>query len=342
MRVAVVDLASTRPVWSVPDATVAAVRRAFGRGWTVRPVTALASSDGDGATGSSAAIAAAVGAEVYVGWGVPPDVAKAAGTTLRWAHTAAAGVGASITPALRSTGATLTNSAGVHAEPVADWALAAIAFCLRGFHHAVRAQTARHWAKAAFTDGSVPVRELAGTRVGLLGLGGIGRAVARRCAALGMRVAAVRRHPRRARPRGVTWVRGTDQLAALAARSDVLVLAAPHTRDTRGVVNAAVLRALPRGACVINVSRGELLDETALRAALDDGHVAACALDVFQREPLPADAAWWDHPRVLVFPHASGVSDRFWVRETALLVDNIRRYRDGRRLKNVVNLDLGY
>ncbi len=342
MRVAVVDLASTRPVWSVPDATVHAVRRAFGRGWTVRPVAALASSDGDGATGSAEAVAAAAGAEVYVGWGIPADVAEAARATLRWAHSAAAGVGASITPALRASGATLTNSAGVHAEPVADWVLAAIAFCLRGFHHAVRAQAARRWAKAAFTDGSVPVRELAGARVGLVGLGGIGRAVARRCAALGMRVSAVRRHPRRARPRGVTWVRGTDHVVALAARSDVLVLAAPHTRDTRGLVSGAVIRALPRGACVINVSRGELLDETALLAALDEGHVAACALDVFQREPLPADAAWWVHPRALVFPHASGVSDRFWARETALLVDNVRRYRDGRRLKNIVNLDLGY
>jgi phosphoglycerate dehydrogenase-like enzyme len=342
MRRAVLDLASTRPVWSAPPPVTRAVRRAFGPGWQVVTVRALASSDGDGGAGSAAAAAAATGAEVYIGWGVPRGVVAAAARTLRWAHTAAAGVGASITPELRATGARLTNSRGIHAEPMADWVVAGIGFCLRGLHDAVAAQRERRWAKDAFTDGRVAVREFAGTRVGLIGLGGIGRAVAARCAALGMVVSAVRRSPGGRRPRGVRWVGGPRQTRTLARRSDVLVVAAPHTVDTRGMVNAAVLSALPRGAFVLNVARGELVDEDALVAALDRGHVAGAVLDVFDREPLPPAHPLWHHPRVLISPHVSAVSDRFWSRETDLLVENIRRYRTGRRLRNLVDPDRGY
>jgi phosphoglycerate dehydrogenase-like enzyme len=108
------------------------------------------------------------------------------------------------------------------------------------------------------------------------------------------------------------------------------------------VVDAGILAALPRGAYLINVARGGLLDEGALRCALDEGRVAGCALDVFAHEPLAPDHPFWGHPRVLVFPHVSAVSDRFWGRETGLLVDNIARYRGGRRLRNLVNLEQGY
>jgi phosphoglycerate dehydrogenase-like enzyme len=342
MKRAVLDLASPRPLWSAPDAVPAALARALGGGWRVDRVAAASSSDGDGAAGSGEAAAAARGAEIYVGWGVPGAVAAAGAGTLRWAHTAAAGSAASITPELRAAGVTLTNSRGIHAEPIADWVIAAIGFCLRGFHAAVEAQRSGRWAKDAFTDGTVRVREYAGTRVGLLGLGGIGAAVARRCAALGMDVGAVRRHAGRRAPRGVRWVRGPGGLEALARRSEVLVLAAPATGETRGLVDARVLEALPAGAWLINVARGSLVDETALVRALDTGHLAGCALDVFAREPLPAGHVFWTHPRVLVFPHVCGVSERFWERETALLVENARRFRAGRRLRNVVNLDLGY
>lgn len=342
MRRLVIDLASPRPVWTAPPALAAAARRACGRGWEVVSVSAPASSDGDGGSGSGEAVAAARAAEVYVGWGVPPGVLAAAAGTLRWAHSGAAGVGASVTPAFRATGAVLTNSAGVHAEPMADWVVAAIGFCLRGFHEAVRAQREGRWAKDPFTDGRVPVREFAGTRVGLIGLGGIGRAVARRCHALGMTVSAVRRHPGMARPRGVTWVGGPGRLPALARRSDVLIVAAPLTGETRACVGTEVLAALPRGAWVLNVARGELVDEAALLAALESGRLAGCALDVFAREPLPPGHPLWTHPRVLLTPHVSAVTDRFWERERTLLVENIRRYRAGRRLRNLVNLDLGY
>ena len=342
MKRAVIDLASTRPVWSAPPSVVRAVREAFGREWRVAAVRAPASSDGDGGSGSLAAAKAATGAEVYIGWGIPRSVVAAARDTLRWAHTAAAGVGASITPELLATGARLTNSRGVHAEPIADWVVTTIGFCLRGLHDAVAAQHEGRWAKDVFTDGRVRVREFAGTRVGLVGLGGIGTAVARRCAALGMPVSAVRRSPEGRVPRGVEWVGHARQVRTLARRSDVLVIAAPHTSRTRGMIDASVLAALPRGAFLINVARGELVDEGALLAALDGGHVAGAALDVFDREPLAPEHPFWRHPRVLISPHVSGVTSRFWERETALLVDNIRRYRTGKRLRNLVDPERGY
>jgi phosphoglycerate dehydrogenase-like enzyme len=342
MRRVVVDLVSPRPLWSITPEAAAAVRRAFGRGFDVIEIAAAGSSDGDGGVGSSEAAAAARGAEVYLGYGVPRAVALAAQGTLEWAHSAAAGVRATITPEFLATGAVLTNAKGLHAEPMADWAVAAIGYCLRGFHYAVQAQREGRWTKDEFTDGRVPVKEFGGTRIGIMGLGGIGSAIARRCVALGMEVRGTRRNPRRPKPRGVRWVGGPGQLAQLARQSDVLVIAAPDTGATRGAVNDAVLRSLPRGAFVVSLARGNLLDERALLVHLEGGRVAGCVLDVYAREPLPADHPFWRHPRVLVSPHVSAVSDRFWERETELLVDNIRRYRRGAKLRNLVDLRAGY
>ena len=342
MRRVVVDLASPRPLWSITPEAVAAIRRAFGRGFDVVQIESAASSDGDGGAGSPEAARAARGAEVYLGYGVPRAVAEAAVGSLRWAHSAAAGVRATITPEFLATGAILTNAKGLHGEPMADWTVAAIGYCLRGFHYAVQAQREGRWTKDEFTDGRVPVREFTGTRLGIVGLGGIGCAIARRGVALGMEVRAVRRRPRAPRPRGISWVGGPAQLVQLARQSDVLVVAAPDTDTTRGTVNDAVLRALPRGAYLINLSRGNLLDEQALSRHLESGQVAGVVLDVYSREPLPADHPFWRHPRVLVSPHVSAVSDRFWERETELLVENIRRYKRGATLRNVVDLQAGY
>ncbi len=342
MRRAVVDLASSRLVWRVPPSAVQEMRRAFGGGWEVMNVEALAASDGDGARASSEAVKAAAGAEVYLGWGISREVIQAARGTLRWAHTAAGGVAASLTPELVESGAALTNSRAVYAEPMADWAVAAIAFSVRGFHRAVDAQRRRSWDKDAFTDGSLRLIELSDTRVGIVGLGGIGRAIARRCHALGMQVHGIRRRASGRRPAGVSWVGGPGDLNRLARRSDVLIITAPHTVETDGLVDAELLAALPAGAFVLNLSRGALLDENALLLHLDSGHLGGCVLDVFGTEPLPVDHPLWDHPQVLVTPHVSAVSARFWERESALIVDNIQRYLAGRRLQNLVHLQAGY
>ena len=341
MRRLVIDLASPRAVWRIPRDRVVEITRALGQGWEVSEVKAPAMSDGDGAAGSPEAIAAARGAEVYLGYGVPSGVAAVGRDTLRWAHTATAGVGSSLAH-LAGSGVVLTNSAGIHADPMADWVIAAIAFFARGLDRMVSAQRQGRWAKEDFTDGAIPMREFRELRVGIVGLGGIGSAVARRALALGMAVAGVRRHPERGGPRGVEWVGALADLPRLAGGSDVLVIAAPHTAETAGAVNRSVLERLPLHALVVNVSRGSLLDEAALLELLELRRLRGAALDVFATEPLPPEHLFWRHARVLVSPHVSAVTRGFWERETALIVDNIGRYLAGASLTNVVDLEAGY
>jgi phosphoglycerate dehydrogenase-like enzyme len=339
----VIDLNSPRAAWRVTPDAVRAFREALagGASWEIVEVDAPAASDGDGGSGSPAAAAAALGAEIYLGYGVPAGVVAAGRGSLRWAHSGTAGVGASLA-ALRGTGIVLTNSAGVHAAPIADWIIAAVAYFARGLDRMLAFQRAAHWAKAEFTDLEERVRELEGLRLGIVGLGGIGSAVAARALGLGMEVAGVRRRPALGAPPGVRWVGGMDDLLRLAERSDVLVVAAPHTALTGALVSRRVMKQLPAGAVVVNVSRGELVDEVALLELLDSGRLRGAALDVFSVEPLPPGHAFWNHPRVLVSPHVAGVTPRFWERETGLIVENIRRYLGGAPLLNVVDLEVGY
>jgi len=337
----VVDLRSPRPVWRIPPELVERIGAGVGSGWEITEVREFAASDGEGGSGSAASVAAARGAEIYLGWGVPPGVVEAGRGTLRWAHTATAGVGQTL-DALRGSGIVLTNSAGTHAEPMADWVIAVVAYFARGLDYVVPAQREGRWLKEAFGNLEIPVRELAGLRVGLYGLGGIGSAVARRALALGMSVAGIRRHPGRGGPDGLRWIGGFDALERLAAESDALVIAAPRTTDTERSVGRRVLERLPVGAIVVNVSRGAVLDDEALLAGLAGGAIRGAALDVFTTEPLPTGHPFWGHPRVLVSPHVSAVTTQFWDREGALILDNLGRYLEGKPLRNVVNLETGY
>ncbi len=339
----VIDLAATHAAWRITAPSVASIRAALTTDWNVVEVRAPAVSAGDGGVGGTDAIAAARGAEVYLGFGVPPDVVEAglAGGALRWMHSGTAGVGSGAAR-LQGTGVVLTNSAGVHAEPIADWVIAALGYFARSLDRAARAQALGRWTKQEFEELTEPVREFRDLRVGILGLGGIGSAVARRAVALGMTVSGVRRRPERGAPPGVRRIGRLDELDRLAAESDCLVIAAPHTAATAGAVSRRVLERLPQDAVVINVSRGSLLDEGALLDLLDAGRLRGAALDVFAIEPLPPDHRFWSHPRVLVSPHVSAVTNRFWERETVLIVENIRRYLAGAPLTNVVDLEAGY
>ena len=337
----VIDLAATHAAWRITAQSVGAIRAALPGDWDVVELRAPTVSAGDGGGGSPEAIAAAKGAEVYLGFGVPSGVVEAGRGTLRWMHSGTAGVGSGLA-ALRGTGVLLTNSAGVHAEPMADWVIAAIGYFARGLDRAVQAQALGRWTKQEFEQQTVPMREFRDLRMGILGLGGIGTAVARRALALEMSVAGVRRRAAQGGPAGLRWVGTLDELPRLAAESDCLVIAAPHTPATAGAVTRRVLELLPQHAVVVNVSRGSLLDEAALLELIDAGRLRGAALDVFATEPLPGDHPFWGHPRVLVSPHVSAVTNRFWERETALIVDNIKRYLAGAPLMNVVDLEAGY
>ena len=335
-------------MWSIPDAAVEEIRAALPPGWELTVVEEPVDGRGDGGAdspGAAAAIRAVAGAEVYVGFGVPEALFRAAaegpGARLRWAHTASAGAGGSLHAPLRASEVVLTNSAGVYAEPMADTVLAMMLHFARGLDFAVRAQAERRWWKEPWEGTDAPVRELAECTLGIVGLGGIGRAVARRGVALGMRVAGTRRNGGDG-PAGVEVLVGDGALDRLLPRSDVLVVTVPLTGETRGMIGAAELARLPAGAVLVNVARGGVVDEAALAEALASGRLRGAGLDVFAREPLPEDSPLWALPNVLVTPHVSGTSHRYWRRQTDLILDNLRRYLAGEPLRNRVDKEAGY
>ena len=337
----VVNLRERRPIWDAPAWALDEIRAAVPGDWECVVIPGAADGTGDGGAVPAEVLGAAAGAEVYLGYGVPRELFLAARDTLRWAHSAAAGVGGSLYPEMLASDVVLTNSAGVHAEPIADTVLAMMLHFARGVDWAVRAQAGRRWDKAPFEAANAPVRELAESTVGLIGLGGIGRAVARRAVALGMRVAALRRSGGEGPP-GVEVMTGDGALDRLLSISHYLVVTAPRTAETEGMIGARELARLPAGAVVVNVSRGGIVDEAALVEALGGGRLRGAGLDVFAREPLPAESPFWTLPNVLVLPHVSGTSHRFWRRETDLVVANLRRYLAGERLLNTVDKQAGY
>jgi phosphoglycerate dehydrogenase-like enzyme len=177
----------------------------------------------------------------------------------------------------------------------------------------------------------------------IIGAGGLGSEAARRLSALGARCIGLRRRPELGPPAGFAEVAGLDRLEAELPAADILVLAAPLTADTAEVMTRARLELLPKGAIVVNVARGALLDEAALAERLAAGRLRGAVLDVFRREPLESDSPLWRLPNALVVPHVSPVSPgRFWPRQLDLFLDNWRRYVRGEPLRNLVDTQAGY
>lgn len=343
-RRAVINLRDARPVWAMPAWADDRIRAAFGEGWEVRFVEAGASGEGDGGGASAEALRGVAGAEVYFGYGFPPELLRAArggGDRLRWVHSGAAGVGSALYPEMREADVVLTNSAGIHAEPMAETALAMILHFARGLDLALAAQARRDWGKAAFEAADTPVREISGATLGVVGYGGIGAALGRRAVALGMRVLGWKRTPAEAPP-GVELHTGPRGLEELLAASDYLVLTVPQTEETRGLLGAEQLRRMRPEAVLVNLARGGVVDEPALVDALRGGRLRGAALDVFAREPLPESSPLWALPSVLITPHVSATSRRYWEREVALIEENVRRYRAGEPLRNLVDKAAGY
>ncbi|RMH18017.1 MAG: D-2-hydroxyacid dehydrogenase [Gemmatimonadetes bacterium] len=354
MPVAVLDMMDARPAWAMPPWVPDALRERLPEGWSLRVVEAPTDGSGDGAARVAPEVLAAVAdAEAYWGFGVPAAVLEA-GPGLRWVHSGAAGVGGSLHDALRRSGVVFTNSAGIHGPPIAETVVGMLLHFARGFDLAERMQRRSTWDAEPFLGEQSPVRELAGARVVVVGYGGIGREVARRLVPLGARVTALRRRAPGPGdgdvelPAGVVLrdavhvCAGAEALDAALAEADYVVLTAPGTAETRGLLDARRLALLPRGAVVVNVARGSLVDEAALVRALDEGRLRGAALDVFEREPLPDDHPFWTQERVLLLPHVSAVSGGYWRRQTDLLAENLRRWAAGEPLLNVVDIDAGY
>lgn len=329
------------PLWSIPEEALRAIRGALGGEWEVRSLRIPLHAPGDGSPRAPAELLEAIpGAEVYCGFGIPREAFQAA-RRLRWVHSGTAGVGASLFDEMRRSEVAFTNSAGVYAEPMAEHGLAMILHFARGLDVALAGMRDRRWNHPRLAGPGSPVREIAGRTVVIVGYGGTGSALGRRAAALGMRVVAIRRDPGDSPPE-VEAMYGPERLLEALSTADYVVLAVPETPETEGLIGPRELEAMGAECVLINLSRGGIVDEAALVAALEGRRLRGAGLDVFQREPLPPDSPLWERENVLITPHTSGVSPGFWTRETDLILENIRRYLEGEPLLNRVDKERGY
>jgi phosphoglycerate dehydrogenase-like enzyme len=253
-------------------------------------------------------------------------LALAKAERLRWLHTFSAGVDHPWFQRLRANGVRLTTSSGANAAPIAQTVLLYLLALTRGLPAWADAQRRRAWEPHAVTD-------LAELTLGVVGLGPIGLEVARLGRAFGMETIGLRRTPMGDEP-CETWP--LARLPELLPRVDALVLALPLAPETRRIVGAPELARMKPGALLVNVGRGELVDEAALVAVLASGHLGGAGLDVFEVEPLPPESALWSMPNVIVTPHSSGTSGAGHERACALFVENLGRYLRGEPLRNEV------
>lgn len=252
---------------------------------------------------------------------------------LRWLHVFNVGVDHPVFAEMLARGVRLTTSAGTTAVPIAQTAIAGLLMLARGFPHWLDAQRRNAWEPLR---GERLPQDLPGRTLCVLGLGAIGGEIARLGQALGMRVIGVRRSPLRPGD-PVDEIQPPAALAQVLPRCDWLAIACPLTDDTRGLVDAAMLARLPRGAGLVNIARGEIVDEPALVDALRAGRIGAAYLDVFAAEPLPADSPLWNMPNVIVTPHNSAAAAGNDARVLALFLDNAARWLAGRDLVNEVS-----
>ncbi|MGB8861424.1 MAG: D-2-hydroxyacid dehydrogenase [Ilumatobacteraceae bacterium] len=249
----------------------------------------------------------------------------------RWLHMFAAGTDNPVFDAVRARGCRITNSSGSSAAPIAHTVIMhTIALC-RGAHALAVAQSRHVWAGRDITEAAKV--DVEGRTMAVVGLGSIGSEVARLAQHFGMRVVGVRRHPRGDEP-CETWP--TSRLHELLPHVDDLVLTAPLTDATHHLIGAHELALLPRGAHIINVGRGPLIDEPELITALESGHLGGAALDVFEVEPLPDSSPLWDLPNVIITPHSAGGTPLAAARAAAIFADNLGRYLRGEPLINEV------
>jgi phosphoglycerate dehydrogenase-like enzyme len=253
---------------------------------------------------------------------------------LRWLQSPSAGVESQLFPAFVESEVILTNAKGIHAPYCAEHAFALLLGLTRAIHHYARDQDARRRVGR-------PLIEIGGWTLGILGLGGFGREMAQRGKGFNMRVLGL--DPYRSEPPPhVDELLPAGGLPDLLRRSDVVMTACPHTPETHHMIDARALRLMKPTAYLISVTRGGVVDEAALAAALRERRIAGAGLDVYEVEPLPEDSPLWALDNVLLTPHAAGISQNRPRPTIELFCDNLRRYRDGRPLRNVVDKALGF
>lgn len=246
-------------------------------------------------------------------------------TASRWIHTLGAGVEAFPFDLLRRSDIVVTNSRGLYADTLGEFAVAAMLWFARDLRRLQRSQAARRWEP-------FEVERLEGKTAGIIGYGGIGQAVGRRAAALGMRVISVRRQQEF----------GDPTVEDVLSESDFVVLSTPLTPKTFRLLSRDRIGLMRNDAVLINVSRGQVVDEQALVEALQRGQIRGAALDVFETEPLPAESPLWALDNVLISPHSADHTADAHHRAMTFFIENLRRYQRGESLENVVDKEQGY
>lgn len=286
------------------------------------------------ADSEAAALDLIADADAYYGRMTPALLA--AGKKLRWIQATSAGLDGYYFPELRDSDVTVTNLRGIYSDVIAEHVFALLLSLARGIPAYFRSQLEGRW-----EDKDVPVIHVAGTTLGVLGLGGIGLAVAERGHAFGMRVLALDPAPK-GRPDYVERIYGVHELHEMLGEVDFFVICAPHTGETDRMIDAAALEAMKPSAIFINIGRGKVVDLAALTRALGNGEIAGAGLDVFEEEPLQEGHPLWAMENVMITPHVAAISDRIEDRRIGLILENIQRFRDGEPLLNVVDNKRGY
>jgi len=278
--------------------------------------------------------------DIFVGYSLRAEQLTHA-TKLKWIHSTAAGVSQLMYPELRDSGIVVTNPSGVFSTPMAEHTMGLLLALARNFPDSTRHQDRSHWAQQDMWDKPQRLTELNGKVLLIVGFGSIGRELAKRARAFDMRVWGVTRSGKSDSTHAEKIV-PASQLEEALPHADYVVIAAPETTETRLLIGAAQIARMKPGARLINIGRGSLLDDAALILALEKGALAGAALDVTSVEPLPPESPLWKAPNLFITPHTSAVSDRLWHRETALLMDLLERWFDGREMFNQVDFARGY
>jgi D-2-hydroxyacid dehydrogenase (NADP+) len=279
-------------------------------------------------------------ADIFVGAFLLPEQLKAA-KKLQWIHSTSAGVGQLAYPELLASKIVVTNASGVFSVPMAEHAIGLLLALARNFPDTVRQQDQKKWSQQSLWDQPQHLTELNGTTLVIVGLGSIGREIAKRASAFAMRVIGVTRSGQ-GDAAHVEKIVPAARLDEVLSEADFVTLTIPETSDTKQIINEKRLALLKRTARIINLGRGSAIDEVALASALQRGQLGGAAIDVTIEEPLPPESPLWTTPNLFITPHTSAVSSRLWQRETDLLLALLERWFAGRELTNQVDLRKGY
>ena len=275
-------------------------------------------------------------AEVYFGWSIPRSRFSMA-EKLKWVHSASDDVRKQFYPQFIESDVTLTMSRGTRAVAIAEHALGMMLYFARQFHICVRNQMRAHWARGTAWDHFPNFQELEGSTVGIIGLGRIGRELARRCKALGMRVLATTKRDPSVKPDYVDHLGPSEDLPVLLEECDFLVCCVPETGDTDYLMGYDQFRNMKKNAYFFNVGRGSAVNEDELVEALMDNLIAGAGLDSFEREPLPDESYLWRLEGTLITPRVSGIGPHFWRRTHDGWLKNLRHYLAGEPLDNIID-----